>query len=138
MFVNKTLVAVLLAALISQGIKILFILKIHKQLHFRDLMVTGGMPSTHAALVTSLTLIVLFLDGVSIAFVLSLVLAIIVLRDAYGVRRAVGEEGLALKKIMKKVKIDSPKIHYAMGHKPIEVLVGMLIGAICAILIYLI
>jgi uncharacterized protein len=136
-FVSRTLLAILFAGLLSQGSKIILALRKSRKLSWKDILVTGGMPSSHSALVTALVLIILFLDGVSMAFVISLVLAVIVIRDAYGVRRAVGEEGLILKKLMKKTGVKGT-VHFAMGHKPIEVLVGVIIGVLAAVIAYVI
>ena len=66
-----------------------------------DFFLTGGMPSTHSAFVISLVTILYLTEGVSSTFVVSLVLAVIVLRDASGVRRTVGEEGMVITQMMK-------------------------------------
>jgi uncharacterized protein len=135
---QKILVTVLLAGILTQGLKIIFLMAKDKQpFSLRDLVVTGSMPSAHAALVSSLVLIIYLLEGLSTGFFISLVLALIVLRDALGVRRTAGEEGKVLNEIIKKIKLKVPKIHYALGHKPEEVIVGCIIGIGVAVLVFL-
>ena len=90
---NKIALAVLAGGFGAQLIKLLILFFRHKTLSWHDLVVTGGMPSSHSAFVVALSSAVYLEEGVSTAFVVSLVLALIVLRDAFGVRRTVGEEG---------------------------------------------
>ena len=96
---NKILVAALLAGLIAQFVKLIVISVKHKDLSIHDLYVTGGMPSSHSAFIVGLTTILFLEEGLSSAFTISLVLSIIILRDSYGVRRAVGNEGKAIEKL---------------------------------------
>lgn len=124
---NHLFLSVILAGLSAQLLKIILFRFKHKKITLSDFLVTGGMPSSHAALVTSLVTSIYLEESLSTPFVISLVLAIIVLRDAFGVRRTVGEEGLILNKIIKKLKIKT-KIHYSWGHTPLQVLIGSLIG----------
>ncbi|MEK6845345.1 MAG: divergent PAP2 family protein, partial [Nanoarchaeota archaeon] len=74
-------------------------------------------------------------EGVSTAFAISLVLAFIVVRDAFGVRRTVGEEGMAINEMIKKLKLKY-QTHFSMGHTPLQVMVGSLIGLVVAIGVY--
>jgi uncharacterized protein len=134
---NKIILAVLLAGFGAQLTKLIIYWFKHKTLSFQDLFVTGGMPSSHAAFVTALATIIYLEESNSTSFAIALILAFIVLRDAYGVRRTVGKEGQALKKLFKVHKLKS-KEHYAMGHTPIQVAVGALIGIVIAGLIYFI
>ena len=127
-----------LSLLLSQGAKILiYIFKHGEQFHWKDLIVTGGMPSSHSAVVTGLTLALYMYSGLSPLFYLSLVFSLIVLRDAMGVRRTAGEEGKVLNQLIKKTKVHIPEMHYALGHTPMEVNVGMLIGIISAFAVYM-
>lgn len=132
---NKIILTILLAGLGAQLIKIIIFWFRHKTLAFHDLVVTGGMPSSHAAFVVSLATIIYLAEGPSTAFAISLALAFIILRDAFGVRRSVGEEGHVLSQILKKLKIKTP-LHYSLGHTPLQVLVGSLLGFVLALLVY--
>lgn len=132
---NKIIIAVLLAGFGAQLVKLLVYFFRHKSLRWSDLVVTGGMPSSHAAFVVSLATAVYLEEGVSTAFAISLVLAFIVVRDAFGVRRTVGEEGIVLNEMIKKLKLKCPT-HFSMGHTPLQVMVGSLIGLVVAIGVY--
>ena len=132
---NKIALAVLVGGFGAQLLKLLIFFFRHKSLSWHDLVVTGGMPSSHSAFVVSLASIVYLEEGLSTAFVISLVLAFIVLRDAFGVRRTVGMEGKQIEKLLKLHKLKS-KFHYSMGHTPLEVAVGACLGLASSLLIF--
>lgn len=132
---NKVLLAVILAGFGVQLLKLILLLFKHKSLTWHDLVVTGGMPSSHSAFVIALATSVYLEEGVTTAFTISLVLALIVIRDAFGVRRSVGEEGLMINKIIHKIKLKT-STHFALGHTPLQVLVGSVLGFAIAILVY--
>jgi len=132
---NKIALAVLLGGFGAQLLKLIIIFFRHKSLSWHDLVVTGGMPSSHSAFVVSLASIIYLEEGVSTAFVISLVLALIVLRDAFGVRRTVGLEGKQIERLLRLHKLKS-KFHYSMGHTPLEVAVGAAIGLLSAIAVF--
>ncbi|MBI2151200.1 divergent PAP2 family protein [Candidatus Woesearchaeota archaeon] len=132
---NKIILTIFLAGFGAQLLKLIILLVQHKTLRWHDLVVTGGMPSSHSAFVVSLATIIFLEEGASTAFAVSLVLAFIVLRDAFGVRRTVGDEGLILNKIVKKIKLKT-ETHFSMGHTPKQVLVGALIGLLVAVGVY--
>jgi len=132
---DKVLLAVILAGFGTQLIKLIIYFFKNKSLKFKDIFVTGGMPSSHSAFVVSLATIIYLVEGASTAFAISLILAMIVLRDAYGVRRAVGEEGVIINKILKKVKMKTDT-HFAMGHTPMQVIVGSLVGFAVSLLVF--
>jgi uncharacterized protein len=132
---NKIILAVIFAGFGAQLVKLILIWFKHKTLTFHDLVVTGGMPSSHSAFVVSLVTIIYLVEGVSSSFTISLVLAMVVIRDAFGVRRSVGKEGKAIEKLFKLHKINS-KFHYALGHSPKQVFVGSVIGFVVALLVY--
>jgi acid phosphatase family membrane protein YuiD len=98
---------------------------------------TGGMPSSHAALVTSMTTSVAFLEGIrSNLFVVSFFISLIVLRDAVGVRRSSGLQARALNSLGKQAvdKIDAEfhPVKEVHGHRPLEVVLGSLLGIFIA------
>lgn len=132
---NKVALAVLLAGFGAQLLKLIIFFFRHKSLTWHDLVVTGGMPSSHSAFVISLVTIIYLEEGLSTIFVVSLVLALIVLRDAFGVRRTVGMEGKQIEKLLKLNKIKS-KFHYSMGHTPLQVVIGAGIGLAVSLLVF--
>ena len=134
---NKVLVSVVVAGVLCQLLKILIFIFVHKQrLHVKDIVVTGGMPSTHSALVWAMAVSIFLSEGISTAFVLSVVLLVIVLRDAMGVRRTAGEEGHIIHQIIKKTNLKIKEYHYAMGHTPKQVVVGSVIGIAVSFIVY--
>lgn len=132
---NKIALAVLVGGFGAQLLKLLIFFFRHKSLSWHDLVVTGGMPSSHSAFVVSLATIIYLEEGASTAFVISLVLTFIVLRDAFGVRRTVGMEGKQIEKLLKLHKLKS-KFHYSMGHTPLQVAVGAVMGLISSMAIF--
>lgn len=100
---------------------------------------TGGMPSSHSALVTSLCVTIGFRHGIySDMFVFALCFFLVVIRDAFGVRRSSGLQAKKLNEIGNELKdkniIDNYKaIKEVDGHTPMEVLCGCLLGFLVAL-----
>jgi len=99
---------------------------------------TGGMPSTHAAIVTALCTTIGTLEGInSPLFVVTLFFLLVVLRDAMGVRRSAGIQAKNLnmlgRKVEEKLGIEYHPVKEVQGHNPIEVLVGSFIGIIISL-----
>ena len=124
---NKIILALLLAGFGAQVVKLILLLFKHNTLKLKDIFVTGGMPSSHSAFVISLSTIIYLQEGTSTAFAISLVFAMVVIRDAYGVRRTAGQEGIVINKMMRKLKMKQ-ETHFAMGHTPLQVTIGSIIG----------
>jgi len=128
---------VLLALLFSQGIKVVVaFLTGHQDEWKLALLRSGGMPSAHSSLVVSMAVVVGIVEGTgSAVFALSVVLAIIVMYDALNVRRSVGEQGTAIKRLIAELKLASEGYVYkqADGHHPLEVLAGILTGVMAAL-----
>ncbi len=101
---------------------------------------SGGMPSAHTALVTSLATTIGFLDGFnSTLFGAATVFALIVMYDAAGVRRAVGQQSIILNRILQELKERRPKdiehdVRELIGHTPIQVYFGALVGIAVAVI----
>lgn len=126
--------AIALAFLFSQGLKILLFMR-KGQFHLTDWAVTGGMPSSHSAVVTALALSVFLAEGPSPLFFTTLVLAVVVIRDALGVRRTAGDEGKLLNEVIKKARLKLPPVHYSLGHLPKEVAAGICIGLLSSLVV---
>ena len=130
------LVAVLLAGILSQGLKIVLLIALKRQQFTpKDLVVTGGMPSSHSAVVVALVVSLYLTEGLSNLFIICAVLAAIVIRDALGVRRTAGEEGKLLNKVIQHIHYRTKPVHYSLGHTPMEVAVGVLIGIVAGFII---
>ena len=142
LFASPVFWAIIVAVIAAQGVKILLLVfKQGQKFILEDLFVTGSMPSAHAAIVVALVLILLLTEGFSLLFFVSFVFAAIVIRDAVGVRRTVGEESKVLTNVITVLKTKfhiaiSRKMHQSLGHQPIEVFVGTLIGIASAIVVY--
>ena len=135
--INKVLWSIAIAGVLTQLIKILiFKFKYKQKFHINDLIVTGNMPSAHSALVTSLAISIFLVEGLSTTFLLAAVFAVVVIRDAFGVRRTAGEEGRLIDKIVKASKLKIKTFHYSLGHTPKEVTVGIILGILSSVLVY--
>ena len=110
-----------------------------KKFNFKRIMGAGGMPSSHSAVVASLAALVGKYEGVDTAtFALAVIFAFIVMYDAAGVRRAAGKQAKLLNRIIETPGLSSLEIHErlveVLGHTPIQVFVGALIGAMVGII----
>ena len=90
-FSSFIIITSLLASLSAQFFKVIIHLIKNKKLDWKRFLATGGMPSSHSALVSSCATSIALTEGVnSTIFALSIVLASVVMYDAVGVRRSVG------------------------------------------------
>ncbi len=133
-----------IAFTIAQGTK--FFLKARRRgyLSWRDFFAYSDMPSGHTATVVSLLMIVFLKLGInSVEFALALVFAAIVITDAIGLRNYLGAHGQAINKIVGDLDNDDvlesyyPKQLERIGHTPLQVLMGAIIGVIVALIGYL-
>jgi acid phosphatase family membrane protein YuiD len=124
------------AWLVSQLAKYtLHVLKTKRIADIDMLYQSGSMPSVHTATVVALIIAVAKVDGLhSGLFAITLIFGVIVAYDAMQVRRAAGEQGLALKELLVRAKILTVPYH-ALGHRPIEVLGGAIVGVIVGTLV---
>jgi acid phosphatase family membrane protein YuiD len=121
------------AWVIAGGVKFLINSIKSRQLAFHQIGY-GGMPSSHSAIVCSVAAMVAFREGVeSSVFVVALTLAFVVMMDAMDLRRKIGQHAERLNLLSS----DFPKLRERVGHKPVEVLAGVLTGIITATLIHL-
>ena len=135
---NSVLLTALIGWFAAQALKI--VLSWDKKLDFKRFIGSGGMPSSHASFVMSLTMAVGFENGFdSAAFAISAVVAFVVMYDAAGIRRSAGQQAAILNKLVESVvKADFPgtekKLKELLGHTPIEVFGGAIHGIIIAII----
>lgn len=132
------LAAVAIALLLAQGSKVLAaLIKGNKDEWRLALTRSGGMPSAHTALVVSIATVLGVEKGVdSSIFALSIVIALVVMYDSLNVRRSVGEQGTAMRQLIKELKLAADGYTYkqAEGHHPGEVLIGIFTGGLAAII----
>ena len=136
---NHVFVTVLVAWFIAQAAKVFLGLITEKKFNFKWFVDTGGMPSSHAATVSALACSIGLRYGLrSPVFAITLVFAWIILMDAQGFRRSAGKQAEILNVILDdiywKKNIKEEKLKELLGHTPVEVLVGALIGILVAII----
>ena len=140
LFTNKYIYVPVLLWLSIQIFKVIWDLVETKQFNFKRIMGAGGMPSSHSAVVTSLATLIGKYQGLDSAiFALSVIFALVVMYDAAGVRRAAGKQAKLLNKIVNTPGLTTvqvqEKLVEVLGHSPVEVGVGALIGIIAGILL---
>ena len=140
-FGNRLLDVALISCFAAQFYKVFSPLFRGKKIQWIRLLETGGMPSSHASTVVSLVTGVFILKGASsIEFAISMVFASIVLYDATGVRRQAGKHAKALNMLIESIErrdgieIINEQFKEFLGHTPIEVLVGSILGIIIGLL----
>jgi len=141
-FLNEVFLSAMAAVFVSQVIKIWFYM--HKNgLSLNNLVFAflsmGGMPSSHSAVVSALSLSVYFSEKwTTITFVV-LFLSFIVIRDALGVRKEVEKQTSAIKAIMKKTGLnpDKYKLSTRVGHSYAEVAFGVMLGLVIAVAVHM-
>lgn len=152
---NYPLVAAMLAIFISQLTKVPVHYLLTKELDFNLILATGGMPSSHSAGVTALiTAIIIDYGWDSPLTAITITFGILVMFDSMGVRRQSGENGIIINRLIaeiqsltrveknfEKEEINKNKNHSMhssefLGHKPIEVVLGLIYGIFLALIIY--
>jgi uncharacterized protein len=133
---NPYFVVPLIAWAIAQASKVIWDSVLTHRFSVRRLATAGGMPSSHSALVVSLTTIIGRLQGVQTPlFALALILSAVVMYDATGVRRAAGQQAMILNRLIDDLFIahqglQQERLRELLGHTPIEVIAGALLGVV--------
>lgn len=137
---DNVVVTCILAWFIAQLIKVILTLIKDKKIDFRRFVGSGGFPSSHASFVTSLATAVGLIDGFSSTeFAITIVLALVVMYDAAGVRRAAGQQARILNKIVeawehKDLSQTDKRLKELLGHTPKEVFAGAILGIVIALI----
>ena len=137
---NTVLVSAVLGWFVAQVLKTLIHLFFTKKFVPERLVGSGGMPSSHSATVCALATAILIQEGPdSLFFAIALILAIIVMHDAMGVRRETGIQARILNEMMQLFEdmgSDMPaqeKLKEFVGHTPLQVLIGAILGILIAL-----
>lgn len=138
-FNNKFLCIPLMVWLAIQIVKFITDWIVNKKPNFKRLVGAGGMPSSHSAVVATLTTLIGQEYGVeSGIFAMSCVFSAIVMYDAAGVRRAAGKQATLLNKLVENAAnsgiVVSEKLVEVLGHTLLQVLVGAIIGVVVGLL----
>ena len=137
---NQILGVSLTAWFLAQFLKGIFYFIKEKRINFRRFVGAGGMPSSHSALVSSLTVAIGITEGWdSPIAALSVVTALIVMYDAAGVRLAASKQAIVLNKMLDEVfeegEFHQERLKELLGHTPIEVFAGAALGIVVALLL---
>lgn len=136
----KFIIIPVICALVSQVLKcIIESIKYHKIDLERLLDGAGGMPSSHSALVTSITTCIAISEGLSSPlFAICLIFSFVVVYDAMGVRYETGKQAEILNQLTQNIDLKKQvqKLKEKVGHKPIEVLAGIILGIALTYLLY--
>jgi len=150
LFRSRILWSVVLAWFLTQALKVLVTSSKEKKLRMHRIIEPGGMPSSHAAMVIALLTGVGVKEGVSSTlFIVTLIFSLTIIYEAIGVRKEVEEQAEILNKIMKNLSKEKTgtsslnlKMHKSLretlGHSPLEVLVGGVIGFLIAVFLWVI
>ncbi|OGF28441.1 hypothetical protein A2331_05260 [Candidatus Falkowbacteria bacterium RIFOXYB2_FULL_34_18] len=140
---SHILILPLISGLTAQIIKF-FIKSNHTKFSIKNIVAYSGMPSGHSAIIISLATIIGLEEGFSSSlFAVSVVMAIIVIRDALGIRRYLGEHGKTLNILVKDLGNDNvleakyPHLLEHIGHTPLQVFIGSLMGLIISVIGYI-
>lgn len=143
MWKDNVVVTCLVAWFVAQFLKVVITLVKDKKIDFRRFVGSGGFPSSHAAFVTSLATAVGLKNGFDGSeFAIAVVLALVVMYDAAGVRRAAGQQARILNKIVAEwdktnlAKTDK-RLKELLGHTPKEVFAGAILGSAIALVRHL-
>ena len=140
---NRVLITAILGWLVAQVLKVILVLICDKRFDITRMIGSGGMPSSHSSFVTSLATAVAFESGVSSPlFAVCGVLAFVVMYDASGVRRETGRQAEIINDIIESfgagnTQLAGKKLKELIGHSPIEVLAGAILGVVMGLLMYL-
>jgi hypothetical protein len=127
------LLAPLVAWTIAQVAKVVISSVRQRRLNLRVLAEMGGMPSSHAAIVMGLTTAIGRHAGpTTAAFAIALIFSFVVMYDAAGLRRAAGRQAAVLNRLVEDLVhmrgMQEQRLRELLGHTPVEVLVGAVIG----------
>ncbi len=141
---NKIVVTAFIAWLSAQVLKTITHAIVYKKLDFKRLLGDGGMPSCHSAVVSSVALSTGLQEGFdSAVFAVAVVVAIVVMHDASGVRLETGKQAKIIKDMsqfiesLNNIKFDDESLKEFVGHTHLQVFMGAILGIIVALIINL-
>jgi uncharacterized protein len=140
---NPVLFIGLIAWALAQFLKVPIFYIMYKRLNWGLWFSSGGMPSSHSALVTSVMLSIGLYEGFNTSlFALSFILAMIVVYDAAGVRREAGRHAekinILINELFSGHPISDKQLKEVIGHTPAQVIAGVILGLGTAVIYFLI
>ncbi|MDD5044051.1 MAG: divergent PAP2 family protein [Candidatus Omnitrophica bacterium] len=138
---NHVLVVTVIAWFFTQFVKVILGVVRERRFDFRWFIGTGGMPSSHAAGASALATSIGLSQGFdSVIFALAATFCVVVFFDAQGVRMATGRQAHILNHIMEDIyfkgRIQERRLKELIGHTPMEVIFGIIIGVLLAMIFY--
>ena len=137
---NSILWTALFGWLAAQVIKVILVFITSRKLDFRRMVGSGGMPSSHSAITVSLTMSIGFVYGFDNAmFAIATIMSFVVMYDASGVRRSAGQQAVILNRMVEEwehgeFNNTDKKLKELLGHTPLEVVAGAVLGALIAVI----
>lgn len=140
---NQILITVITAWALAQIIKAFLYLRIEGEFRAERLIGSGGMPSSHSSTVCSLAVAAAFIYGIhSFEFAISVVLAIIVMHDAMGVRLETGKQAKIINAMLMenpfswKGEVFEQNLKELVGHTPLQVVCGAILGVVIGLVMH--
>jgi len=125
----------------AQATKLLIDFIKTKRVNLYYLVSTGGMPSAHSSMISAITTSVALREGTGNSlFAITLAVALIIMFDSQSVRRAAGLQARILNQMIEEFfrnhRFSESKLVELLGHTPLEVFMGMIMGVLCAIFVH--
>ena len=133
---NRVIQAAALAWAVAQALKVMLTLAISRRFDKSRVLGSGGMPSSHSAMACALLMTIGFREGFSSSiFALAFCFSGVVMYDAAGVRRSTGKNAAVINQLMDMLSgngytFDEKRLKELVGHTPIQVLAGALLGTL--------
>lgn len=137
--ISPYVIAIAVAWLSAHVIKYALAALRHQELDFtHQLFISGGMPSSHTATSVAVWTVLLLVEGPRSAIVgLATLVTLVICYDAVKVRRSVGEQGEAIRQLIKVNKSHITVPRAAKGHTPLEVVAGTILGLVVGFVVFI-
>ncbi len=138
---NRVIQAAALGWATAQALKVILTLCISRRFDHTRVLGSGGMPSSHSAMTCAMLTVIGFREGFSSSiFALAFCFAGVVMYDASGVRRSAGKNAAVINRIVESLTtngftLDEEHLKELVGHTPIQVMAGALLGIFLGALI---
>jgi len=133
-FYNNLILIPAIAFIMSACVKGILSWIVSKKFSLKDALSSGGMPSVHSAVVTSLTTAVALKHGIySDLFAISLGFTVIIIYDAINIRYEAGLHAVAINQL----KNSGEKFKESLGHLPSEAFAGSMLGIVISLALYI-
>jgi acid phosphatase family membrane protein YuiD len=141
LLLNRVAIAAFSAWIIGQFLKFPLEYLLNKRWDWGIIFGSGGLPSSHSALVTAVALSIGFQEGFGTSlFALAVSIALVVIYDAAGVRRQAGIHAARINELMKNFfesrQFPDEDLKEMLGHTPFEVIAGVLLGILISLTLY--